>query len=558
MEHLFIADTNLFFEAQRLEDLPWSDLGVDPIVIGLTKPVQSEIDRHKKGTGRTRKRALETFKRVRTMLKAGQTEAVIREANPRVVLRLMTAARPDPDLAETLDFDLVDDVIVGIVSALWKLGNYASVQVMTDDGGVGMTAAGLGVAFHLIDDTWKRPSAPSDKDRQIEDLKKDLAAYRAQEPIIEIENADQAEALPHIVRRVPKALTRNQVDTLVERLEKEHPRQTDFAVPDTVVQEDGTEISYIPPSAEKVEAYADTAYPNWLSECRDRLERLTEGREEKEPPVAVRFAIRNVGTRPASKVRITFETQGEVFVIRRSREADDDAKEATSIRPSVYSLSKPPVPPQAEKVVKRPPKPQPARTLDLAELSRSVAGGVRATDLGLNIPRSTLQDLALAGSVFNGLDKSRVLGMLTDQHSAVGSALALHREQERLMGFHEPPSLQNFVGEDRRAYLDAIIPRIPHLPKHDPEEFYFDDWPEGRPVRSGGFTCDLFRHQGEPEFFDVELLLPKEGDVTGAVLCRVQAENLTKPVELRISVSRTIEKFDLMDVAEDMINALEK
>ena len=47
MEHLFIADTNLFFEAKRLEDLPWADLGVDPIVIGLTKPVQGEIDRHK-------------------------------------------------------------------------------------------------------------------------------------------------------------------------------------------------------------------------------------------------------------------------------------------------------------------------------------------------------------------------------------------------------------------------------------------------------------------------------------------------------------------------------
>ncbi len=97
MEHLFIADTNLFFETQRLEDLPWADLDVDPTVIGLTKPVQGEIDRHKKGTGRTRKRALETFKRVRTMLQNGETEAVIREANPRVVLRLLTAARPDPD-----------------------------------------------------------------------------------------------------------------------------------------------------------------------------------------------------------------------------------------------------------------------------------------------------------------------------------------------------------------------------------------------------------------------------------------------------------------------------
>ncbi len=58
MEHLYVADTNLFFEAKRLEDLPWDELGVDPIVVALTKPVQAEIDRHKKGGGRTRKRAL--------------------------------------------------------------------------------------------------------------------------------------------------------------------------------------------------------------------------------------------------------------------------------------------------------------------------------------------------------------------------------------------------------------------------------------------------------------------------------------------------------------------
>lgn len=558
MEHLFIADTNLFFEAKRLEDLPWADLGVDPIVIGITKPVQAEIDRHKKGTGRTRKRALETFKRVRTMLQASQTEAMIREANPRVVLRLMTAARPDSKLSETLDFHAVDDVIIGIVSELSKTGEYASVKVMTDDGGVGMTAAGLGVAFHLIDDTWKRPPAPSDKDRQIEDLQKDLAAYRAQEPVIEIGIDAEATASPHVVRRIPNELTSDQIDILLDRLEKEHPRETDFGVPDKVVQEDGTEISYIPPSSEKVETYADTAYPSWLSECRDRLERLAEGREEKEPPVAVRFAMRNVGTRPASKVRVTFETQGAVFILRRSRDGDEDAGEFASPTPSVRSLSRPPVPPQAERVVKRPPKPQPARTTDLAELSRGMTGGVRATNLGLNIPGSVLRDLSLANSMFNNLDKSGVRGMLADQHSAIGSFSALQREHERLMGIYEPSSLPGVVTPDRSVYLDAIVHRPPHVPKHDPEAFYFDDWPVDRPVRSGGFTCDLFRHQGEEELFDVEILFPKNGDVTGAILCRVQAENLTKPTELRVPVRRTIESFDLMDIAGGLIDALGK
>jgi len=34
MEHLFIASTNLFFEAKRLEVLPSADLDIETIVIG--------------------------------------------------------------------------------------------------------------------------------------------------------------------------------------------------------------------------------------------------------------------------------------------------------------------------------------------------------------------------------------------------------------------------------------------------------------------------------------------------------------------------------------------
>ena len=39
MKHIFVADTNLFFECKRLEDLVWGELGVDPVHIIVTKPV---------------------------------------------------------------------------------------------------------------------------------------------------------------------------------------------------------------------------------------------------------------------------------------------------------------------------------------------------------------------------------------------------------------------------------------------------------------------------------------------------------------------------------------
>lgn len=76
---------------------------------------------------------------------------------------------------------------------------------------------------------------------------------------------------------------------------------------------------------------------------------------------------------------------------------------------------------------------------------------------------------------------------------------------------------------------------------------------KGEADQSGALTCDLFRHQGGEELFKVDVLFSDDGDVTGAVRCTVEAENLTKPVELLIPVSRKIETYSLVSVAEQMI-----
>ena len=555
MEHLYISDTNLFFEAKRLEDLPWAELGVDPIVIGLTKPVQAEIDRHKKGTGRTRKRALETFSRFRKMLQNRQTQTVIKEAAPHVILRLMIHARPDPEHAETLDYGTVDDQIVGIVSELSKDDSFASVKVMTNDGGVGMTAAALGVDFHLLEDSWKREPAMSDKDRQIADLRKDIAAYRAQEPIIQFEDATDTEVSPRVVRQVPNALSSGQVDELVDRLEAAHPMETDFSVPETRVESDGTEISYIAPNNEDVSKYTATTYPNWLSQCRSDFERLHEGREEREPSVTVRFAIRNVGTRPASKLRVSFETQGQLFMIRRSHEATLKDDQPT-MNPAVTRLSKPPLAPKSERVVNRPPEPQSARSTDIAELSRSLNDGIDFTNPGFTMPGSVLDPAARAGSILGDLHKTGVFDELTRGSPAMQQVLDLQKKHKRRQNLLNPPHIDMVTGQQLLALAAPIIPQPPILPKHDPEDFYYDEWPQGHPVGNGALTCELFRHQGEAEFFDVEILFPKEGKVDGAILCRVEAENLTRPVEKRIHLSRTVKHFDVLNVAEDLIEAV--
>jgi hypothetical protein len=143
MELHLVADTNLFFEFKPLEQLPWGELGGDPVVILLTKPVLDEIDRHKKGTGRTRDRALDIFNRFRTMLTSGVAEVDIQASAPRVVLRRMTNVLPDPGLKDHLDYDKADERLVGIVSTLSSQAAGSEVKLFMDDGGPAGIAAGL-------------------------------------------------------------------------------------------------------------------------------------------------------------------------------------------------------------------------------------------------------------------------------------------------------------------------------------------------------------------------------------------------------------------------------
>lgn len=115
-------------------------------------------------------------------------------------------------------------------------------------------------------------------------------------------------------------------------------------------------------------------------------------------------------------------------------------------------------------------------------------------------------------------------------------------------------SLFEPTGIARPAYLDISPIRLPPMPeKHDAEGFYYDRWPKAKPTKRGALICDLFRHQRRKEFSKVDVLFPQDGDVTGAVRCTVEAENLTKPVELLIPVSRKIETYSLASVAQQMI-----
>ncbi|QLH71843.1 PIN domain-containing protein [Rhodopseudomonas palustris] len=543
MELHLVPDTNLFFEFRTLEQLPWEELGFDPIVLLLTKPVLDEIDKHKKGSGRTRDRALDIFGRFRSMLTQGVQDASIRTSGPHVVLRRMTSVLPDPAYKDHLDYAKADERLIGIVSELNKEASGYEVKLFTDDGGPAGMALDLGIPFLMIDQSWRRPPAETTEAKQIRELKKDLEAYRDLEPKIAIrcETAD-ANRFVKVIGKVAKPLKEEEVAQLIELLLLKHPIRTDFTPPPSVttvgIRETKT-VEYSAPTEEEIATYRDVRYPEWIKSCREILTNFHFGRDEDAPPAVLQWTMSNEGSRPASRVRVEFATSGPLALMRGGKNDDvEDEDKGSTVRSSpspVTRLPSPPQPPAFRETVTC--EPLPASNLEIVG----------------RVPLSSLRGVDIPKQYQHALDAAKRLA--TSGAVDVG---ALKRFQDSMLGITAADaamraSLANIVAPTITPISQFSLPPYLRREPHNPEEFYYSSWPKSELVRSGAQTCDLWRHQTSDHFIEFEVLFEGHGDVRGVVECSVHAENLTTPQQLKVVVERNTVFIEVFDLAMAMI-----
>jgi hypothetical protein len=550
MEVHLVADTNLFFECKVLEELPWSELGFDSIVILLTKPVLEEIDKHKKANGRTRKRALEIFKRVREMLATSTTDLVVRDASPRVVLRRIPNVAPDEAHRGALDYSKNDDRLIGILATLNENPSGHKVMLFTDDTGPAATANGLGLPFAMINEEWRRPAEETTEDKQIRELQKDLATYRSQEPKISIGPCEWADdsGVVTVMRKIAQPLAEPEIAELLGALQLKHPMKMDFSLSATARSDQSQtksaiEIRFEPPDKEDIKKYQDVLYPQWLNRCRTILSELHVGMDEIEGPIILKWAISNEGTRPALQVRVQFEAQGPLTIRRLLDSADeedaDEGPSAISDPPPVKSFPTPPKPPAFKKVIVQLAAPSNEESAQLRNLSILAAGVGHLPDhLSSVSPMAKLLASGNFDSSISALKGFEQLGgaSLWDQH-------------RRIL---ETPGLSSIIGQASYPEIASFPIHRPLVYKHDPEAFYYD-WPLKKYVKKGALTCDLWRHQDSEEVFEFGVDFTEEGAVRGSILCTVHAENLTKPETSRISICRKVEVFRLLELARTMV-----
>lgn len=533
------ADTNLFFECKKLEKLPWEVIASDHVDIFLTEPVLGEIDKHKRGSGRTRARALDVFKRVREMLETQANSVVICNGTPTVNLHLQTDLPISDGLAARLDMTKPDNRLCALTAEY--LRNHPDVEIilLTHDSGPAATSRTLGVPFRLIPDSWLRPAPLSPDQKRASDMEAELSRYRQAEPNFVFEDTVSKEIDLRRTEALP--LSEAECDKLVDNLKLRCP----FLDPLSQNIEDGFE----PPSDSFVAKYKDE-YAAWLNRCRSTFKTLHESYERNADPVSLEIAIQNTGSRPASSAKVSFLAQGDFIFMRPLRDEDDPQGRYSPSAPIVLpNLERPPQPPE--------PKLKPKPSIDVRVVSTSAAKP-------FNGDIASLTGISGAASVLRSMESPTLRMLREDQErrdrlfsniAGLGTARSVLGDA---MKAADPFGLSLIRQDYSVDFPGPVLNTLsPHNRGRRKETFYYgDDWNRYDETKSGLLTCELWRHAKKAECFEIVLRPNRDAMRSGRLLIRVDAANLTEPKEQTVKVLMEPMKVDTYAKAMELIENL--
>ena len=251
---------------------------------------------------------------------------------------------------------------------------------------------------------------------------------------------------------------------------------------------------FTPATDEEIAEYRDEAYPQWLLACEDVLRNHHRTLQREVPLLEFSFLAANVGTRPATDALLTIEARGRFWIRPPPPEDDDEEQDG---KEHDLESAKPDVLP-------RPP------VAPCGQWQRWVGG--HPTDAG-----RALQALARSLQGIPGL---------TDR---------------------------------RRGILDYPLLHTPIVrhPSHDSNAFYYKPNRPTAPGSSFSLECDQWRHDEAEEPFDGEIQVPTDQDeVKGALLCRIQAANLSNSAPKLVPVRIDIAHISAFDSARAMLESL--
>ncbi|GAA3980256.1 hypothetical protein GCM10022278_40580 [Allohahella marinimesophila] len=407
------------------------------------------------------------------------------------MLELSMALPWDQSLSDRLDLAKTDDKLVAIVSALVKSKREHNVALLTADRDLRFKAVGCNVEFKLIPKEWMLEEQVPDEDKELQQLRNEVANYARQEPSMHISLVNPEHPNHKSVTITTLApITADQLDELVARLSRRHPLQQDWHVMKPAMQAFAM-TRFEPPSPAAIEHYRDIDYPHWLALCKSMFAGLHQ-HPANQRPLRLRLAIENRGERPAREVRLEIRAEGPL-TLRRPPDEVHDAQ-----APLQPELPPPPCAPQIR---------------ELPAFQGLEAFARQHVRHGGNI-----------GAVVAGLSS----GM--DDHD---SAQSIPRTQWRYPDL-ELPLAVGAVGKEALVY---------------------ENWEEGACCSAASLTCSFWRHQSTARLIEFDVLFESHHASGGRILCEVHAENLTTPISFAVIVKQNVDATPLYRQAVELIDA---
>lgn len=311
-------DTNVLVQCKALGELDWSCLGsYGKYVLILARPVIGEIDQQKGGSGRLAKRARVANGHLRRLLEEDPIAIPTKKKHMEVVLSSGDHLRASQGLDDQLDYSTADDKLVGTVHKYQHDHPDRTLVFLSRDTGPLMTAKRLGVPFKQVPDDWILPPETDEDQKQIKALQEQLKQREGQQPDCQIEFVDAPWTIT-----VPRyrALTEDQIDTLIEEVEHRHPCATVFETEpprrnpyDLVAFQIGGK-RFIPVNPSQISDYHD-GYQKWIQGLRDALATIHEKVGKSSAMPWIEIGLKNTGTGPALNVDVRVEVQGKKFSI---------------------------------------------------------------------------------------------------------------------------------------------------------------------------------------------------------------------------------------------------
>jgi hypothetical protein len=330
-------DTNLFIQCKPLAELDWSSLGkFDVVELLITRPVQKEIDAHKgKGNNRVASRARAASSLLKEVITADSGHKEVRARNPCVRLHIRLDLKPDPELGDALNYDEVDDQLVGIAAGFLKSQSSDCVRLVTGDVGPMASAKAANVPFTPIPDSWLLPPEEDATSKELKRVTEELARYRKSEPEFNLRWLVHGTYVERLSVTLPcyAPLTHSEIEALMEKIVLRFPVIMDFDKNKSKIDSDltvartlGVDIErigstlralnsevYVPATDAEITGY-QSAYRDWLHGCEELLKNLHIHLAQNTSWPRLTIEIQNTGAKSANDVLVTLSAEGSLFI----------------------------------------------------------------------------------------------------------------------------------------------------------------------------------------------------------------------------------------------------